>query len=125
MEEPIRPHHAQAQESLRAMRIPGSKHGAPGVTASIAWRGLVLMKDAAQSATGVKGRMVAREATTGKIVWEFLLVPKTAVAAGGATAADYEEPCKDPTEARTPWLHLQRVRADERPAPKESPTNRR
>ena len=45
--------------------------------APIAWNGLVFMGDAGGDAKGGKGRMYALEAKTGKIVWEFYLVPKT------------------------------------------------
>jgi alcohol dehydrogenase (cytochrome c) len=45
--------------------------------APIAWNGLVLIGDAGGDSKGAKGRMYALDATTGKIVWEFYLVPKT------------------------------------------------
>lgn len=45
--------------------------------APIAWNGLVFIGDAGGDAKGGKGRMYALDAETGKIVWEFYLVPKT------------------------------------------------
>ena len=45
--------------------------------APIAWNGLVFIGDAGGDAKGGKGRMYALDAKTGKIVWEFFLVPKT------------------------------------------------
>jgi alcohol dehydrogenase (cytochrome c) len=45
--------------------------------APIAWNGLVFIGDAGGDAKGGKGRMYALDARTGKIVWEFFLVPKT------------------------------------------------
>ena len=45
--------------------------------APIAWNGLVFIGDAGGDAKGGKGRMYALDARTGKVVWEFYLVPKT------------------------------------------------
>ncbi len=45
--------------------------------APIAWAGLVFIGNAGGDNRGVKGRMYALEAKTGRIVWEFYLVPKT------------------------------------------------
>jgi alcohol dehydrogenase (cytochrome c) len=45
--------------------------------APIAWNGLVFIGNAGGDNKGVKGRMYALDAKTGKIVWEFNLVPKT------------------------------------------------
>ncbi len=45
--------------------------------APIAWNGLVFIGDAGGDAKGGKGRMYALDAGSGKIVWEFYLVPKT------------------------------------------------
>jgi alcohol dehydrogenase (cytochrome c) len=44
--------------------------------APIAWNGLVFIGNAGGDLKGVKGRMYALDAKTGKIVWEFYLVPK-------------------------------------------------
>jgi len=44
--------------------------------APIAWNGLIFVGNAGGDNKGVKGRMYALEAKTGKIVWEFYLVPK-------------------------------------------------
>ena len=45
--------------------------------APIAWDGLVFIGNAGGDFKGAKGRMYALDAKTGKIVWEFFLVPKT------------------------------------------------
>ena len=45
--------------------------------APIAWDGLVFVGNAGGDFKGAKGRMYALDAKTGKIVWEFFLVPKT------------------------------------------------
>jgi len=53
----------------------------PGETtpaAPIAWNGLVFIGNAGGDLKGVKGRMYALDAKTGRIVWEFYLVPRTA-----------------------------------------------
>ena len=45
--------------------------------APIAWNGLVFIGNAGGDIKGIKGRIYALDAKTGKIVWEFYLVPKT------------------------------------------------
>jgi len=45
--------------------------------APIAWEGLVFIGNAGGDFKGGKGRMYALDAKTGKIVWEFFLVPKS------------------------------------------------
>jgi alcohol dehydrogenase (cytochrome c) len=45
--------------------------------APIAWSGLLFVGNAGGDFKGGKGRMYALDAKTGKIVWEFFLVPKT------------------------------------------------
>ncbi len=57
--------------------IADSKRGESVPAAPIAWRGLVFVGNAGGDVKGVKGRMYALDAKTGKIVWEFYLVPKT------------------------------------------------
>ena len=45
--------------------------------APIAWNGLVFIGNAGGDQKAAKGRMYALDAKTGKIVWEFFLVPKS------------------------------------------------
>jgi alcohol dehydrogenase (cytochrome c) len=45
--------------------------------APIAWEGLVFIGNAGGDQKGVKGRMYALDGKTGKIAWEFYLVPKS------------------------------------------------
>jgi alcohol dehydrogenase (cytochrome c) len=45
--------------------------------APIAWNGMVFIGNAGGDMKGVKGRMYALDAKTGRIIWEFYLVPKT------------------------------------------------
>jgi len=58
--------------------IAAPKIGESTPAAPIAWNGLVFIGNAGGDNKGVKGRMYALDAKTGKIVWEFYLVPKTA-----------------------------------------------
>jgi len=58
--------------------IADPKLGESTPAAPIAWNGLVFIGNAGGDNKGVKGRMYALDAKTGKIVWEFYLVPKTA-----------------------------------------------
>ena len=57
--------------------IANPKLGESTPAAPIAWNGLVFMGNAGGDNKGVKGRMYALEAKTGKIVWETYLAPKT------------------------------------------------
>jgi len=56
--------------------IADPKLGETIPAAPIAWNGLVFIGNAGGDNKGVKGRMYALDAKTGKIVWEFYLVPK-------------------------------------------------
>jgi glucose dehydrogenase len=47
-------------------------------SAPITWKGMVYIGNAGGDNRGVKGRMYGLDAATGKIVWEYYLVPKTA-----------------------------------------------
>jgi alcohol dehydrogenase (cytochrome c) len=56
--------------------IADVKKGEAVPAAPIAWGGLVFIGNAGGDFKGGKGHMFALEAKTGKIVWEFFLVPK-------------------------------------------------
>jgi len=58
--------------------VADPKIGESTPAAPIAWNGLVFIGNAGGDNKGVKGRMYALDAKTGKIVWEFYLVPRTA-----------------------------------------------
>jgi alcohol dehydrogenase (cytochrome c) len=58
-------------------RIADPKRGESVPAAPIAWNGLIFIGNAGGDFKGGKGRMYALEAKTGKIVWEFFLVPRT------------------------------------------------
>jgi alcohol dehydrogenase (cytochrome c) len=57
--------------------IADTKLGESVPAAPIAWDGLVFVGNAGGDYKGGKGRMYALDAKTGKIVWEFFLVPRT------------------------------------------------
>lgn len=63
-------------ERLWETRIADPKKSESAPAAPIAWNGLVFIGNAGGDFKGVKGRMYALDATTGRIVWEFYLVPK-------------------------------------------------
>ena len=56
--------------------IADPKIGESVPAAPIAWNGLVFIGNAGGDYKGGKGHMYALDAKTGKIVWEFYLVPK-------------------------------------------------
>jgi alcohol dehydrogenase (cytochrome c) len=56
--------------------IANATLGESASAAPIAWNGLVFIGNAGGDNKGVKGRIYALDAATGKIVWEFYLVPK-------------------------------------------------
>ncbi len=56
--------------------IADPKKGESAPAAPIAWDGLVFIGNAGGDLKGVKGRMYALDAKTGKVVWEFYLVPR-------------------------------------------------
>ena len=57
-------------------KIADPKKGESVPAAPIAWQGLVFVGNAGGDFKGGKGRVYALDAKTGKIVWEFYLVPK-------------------------------------------------
>jgi alcohol dehydrogenase (cytochrome c) len=61
---------------LWATTIANPKLGETVPAAPIAWNGLVFIGNAGGDFKGGKGHMFALDAKTGKIVWEFFLVPR-------------------------------------------------
>jgi alcohol dehydrogenase (cytochrome c) len=57
--------------------IGDAKKGEDVPAAPIVWEGLVIVGNAGGDFKGAKGHMYALDAKTGKIVWQFFLVPKT------------------------------------------------
>jgi len=57
-------------------KIADAEKGESAPASPIAWAGLVFIGSAGGDNRDVRGRMYALEAATGKIVWEFYLVPK-------------------------------------------------
>ena len=68
----------QTGKRVWAATIADPKRGETTPAAPIAWNGLVFIGNAGGDNKGVKGRMYALDAKTGKVVWEFYLVPKGA-----------------------------------------------
>jgi alcohol dehydrogenase (cytochrome c) len=62
---------------LWATTVADAKAGETTPAAPIAWDGLVFMGNAGSDIKGGKGHMFALDAETGKIVWEFYVVPRT------------------------------------------------
>lgn len=56
--------------------IADPKKGESVPAAPIAWNGMVFVGNAGGDIKGVKGRMYALDAASGKILWEFYLVPR-------------------------------------------------
>jgi alcohol dehydrogenase (cytochrome c) len=79
---------ATSGKRLWATAIANSAIGESVPAAPIAWQGMVFIGNAGGDNKGVKGRMYALEAASGRILWEFYLVPKQAsdVARGPAPA---------------------------------------
>jgi len=59
-------------------QIADQEKGETVPAAPIVWNGLVFIGNAGGDNRGVKGRMYALDAATGKIAWEYYLVPKSA-----------------------------------------------
>jgi alcohol dehydrogenase (cytochrome c) len=69
---------AASGKRLWATAIADPNAGESVTASPISWNGLVFVGNAGGDNKGVKGRMYALEAATGKIVWEFYLVPRGA-----------------------------------------------
>lgn len=63
-------------DRLWSTQISDQAKGETVPASPITWQGLVFIGNAGGDNRGVKGRMYALDAATGKIVWEFYLVPK-------------------------------------------------
>lgn len=57
--------------------IADATKGETAPAAPIAWNGMVFIGNAGGDMKGVKGRMYALDAATGKFLWEFYLVPRS------------------------------------------------
>ena len=81
---------AASGRRLWETRIADSKKGEGVPAAPIAWSGLVFIGNAGGDSYGVKGRMYALDAATGKVVWEFYLVPRENPAPKSQPSAGHE-----------------------------------
>jgi alcohol dehydrogenase (cytochrome c) len=78
---------AASGRRLWESRIADDKKGESVPAAPIAWSGLVFIGNAGGDSYGVKGRMYALDAASGKVVWEFYLVPRETATPGNASSA--------------------------------------
>jgi len=67
---------ATSGKRLWSTTIADPKRGELVSASPIAWNGLVFIGNAGGDVKGVKGRMYALDAVTGRVRWEFFLVPK-------------------------------------------------
>ncbi len=67
---------AKSGQRLWMTSIADPKAGESVPAAPIAWNGMVFVGNAGGDSKGVKGRMYALDAATGKVLWEAFLVPK-------------------------------------------------
>lgn len=64
-------------KQIWATTIADAKKGESVPAAPIAWNGMIFVGNAGGDIKAVKGRMYALDAASGKILWEFYLVPKS------------------------------------------------
>lgn len=67
---------ASTGKRLWGTPIADPKRGELVSASPIAWNGMVFIGNSGGDVKGVKGRMYALEAATGRVLWEFYLVPK-------------------------------------------------
>ncbi|QFI74093.1 PQQ-binding-like beta-propeller repeat protein [Bradyrhizobium betae] len=72
----VRAFDAKSGKILWTTPIADAAKGESIPASPIAWNGLVFIGNAGGDNKGVKGRIYALDAATGKIVWEFYLVPR-------------------------------------------------
>jgi len=73
----VRAYDAKTGKALWSTLIADPKAGETIPASPIAWNGMVFIGNAGGDNKGVKGRMYGLDAATGRIVWEFYLVPKS------------------------------------------------
>jgi len=94
---------AKSGKRLWETRIADPKLGETVPAAPIAWSGLVFVGNAGGDNYGVKGRMYALVAATGKIAWEFYLVPKDKTDAAHQGARSWGNPDDIPIAGGATW----------------------
>jgi PQQ-dependent dehydrogenase (methanol/ethanol family) len=103
---------ANTGQRLWSTTIADPKHGELVSASPIAWNGLVFIGSSGGDVKGVKGRMYALEAASGRILWEFFLVPKqpgdlsfgpAAPAPGAAPANSWENDPQFPISGGGTW----------------------
>jgi alcohol dehydrogenase (cytochrome c) len=69
-------YNASTGRRLWSTQIAYTNLGETTPSAPVAWNGMVFIGNAGGDAKGVKGRMYGLDAATGRIVWEYYMVPK-------------------------------------------------
>jgi PQQ-dependent dehydrogenase (methanol/ethanol family) len=73
----VRAYDAATGKLMWATQIADQPAGETIPASPIAWNGMVFIGNAGGDNKGVKGRMYGLDAATGKILWEFYLVPRS------------------------------------------------
>jgi alcohol dehydrogenase (cytochrome c) len=103
---------ANTGKRLWGTTIADPKRGELVSASPIAWNGIVFIGNSGGDVKGVKGRMYALEAATGRILWEFYLVPKqpgdlsfgpAAPASGAAPINSWENDPQFPISGGGTW----------------------
>ena len=103
---------ANTGKRLWSANIADPKRGELVSASPIAWNGMVFIGNSAGDVKGVKGRMYALDAASGRILWEFYLVPKlpgdlsfgpAAPAPGAAPANSWQNDPQFPISGGGTW----------------------
>jgi alcohol dehydrogenase (cytochrome c) len=103
---------AKTGRRLWTTTIADPKRGELVSASPIAWDGIVFIGNAGGDVKGVKGRMYALDATSGRVLWEFFLVPKqdadrsfgpAAPAPGAAPGGSWENDPQFPISGGGTW----------------------
>lgn len=92
---------ARTGKELWATKISDPTHAETIPAAPIVWDGRVYIGHAGGDFYGVKGRMFALDAATGKVVWEYYLVPKDHPATRPSGGPQTPEGIRDATWGNT------------------------
>lgn len=90
-------------QRLWSTLIADASKGESVSAAPIVWNGMVFIGNAGGDFKGVKGRMYALDAATGKVIWEFYLVPK------GSQDVSYGPSQANQAAAETSWSNANDV----------------
>ena len=103
---------AKSGKALWSTVIADPSRGESVPAAPIAWNGMVFIGNAGGDNKGGKGRMYGLDAATGRVAWEFFLVPKSAddpsrgpaaAAVPAAVAASWKNTSSSPISGGATW----------------------